>query len=79
MPVVHTGVAAAPLAFFSFPEVLDPARHRDYNAWHQLDHLPENRALRGVLHGERWVRTPACRAASAGLGLPDDPTLGAAQ
>ena len=79
MPVVHTGVAAAPLAFFSFPEVLDPARHRDYNAWHQLDHLPENRALRGVLHGERWVRTPACRAATARLGLPDDPTLGAAQ
>lgn len=70
-----TGVATSPLAFFSFPEVVDPARHRDYNAWHQLDHLPENRALPGVLHGERWVRTPACRAAS----VPGDPTLDAAQ
>ena len=79
VPEVQTGVSAAPLAFFSFPEVVDPRRHRDYNAWHQLDHLPENRALRGVLHGERWVRTPACRAASDALGRPADPTLGAAQ
>lgn len=76
--LVHTGVSAAPLAFFSFPEVVDPARHGDYNAWHQLDHLPENRALRGVVHGARWVRTPACRAASAALGLSADPTLDAA-
>lgn len=73
-----TGVSAAPLAFFSFPEVVDPRRHRDYNAWHQLDHLPENRALRGVVHGERWVRTPACRAAADALGSTD-PTLDAAQ
>ncbi len=72
---MHTGVSASPLAFFSFPEVVDPARHRDYNAWHQLDHLPENRALRGVIHGERWVRTPACRAASVG---PADAGLDAA-
>ncbi len=72
---MHTGAASSPLAFFSFPEVIDPTRHRDYNAWHQLDHLPENRALRGVVHGERWVRSPACRAASVG---PTDPTLDAA-
>jgi hypothetical protein len=76
---VLTGVSAAPLAFFSFPEVVDPRRHRDYNAWHQLDHLPENRALRGVIHGERWVRTPACRAASHAIGGATDPTLDAAQ
>ncbi|MQW74324.1 hypothetical protein GHK92_00400 [Nocardioides sp. dk4132] len=62
--------------FFSFPEVTDPARHRDYNAWHQLDHRPENLALPGVLHGERWVRTPECRAASA---VDADPVLSAAQ
>ncbi|WP_300681861.1 hypothetical protein [Nocardioides sp.] len=75
---MHTGVSTAPLAFFSFPEVTDPGRHQDYNAWHQLDHLPENRALGSVLHGERWVRTPACREASAALGLPADSTLDAA-
>ena len=59
-----SGVAESTRAFFSFPEVTDPRRHRDYNAWHQLDHLPENLALPGVLHGERWVRTPACREVS---------------
>ncbi len=46
--------------FFSFAEVTDPQRHREYNEWHQLDHRPENLALDGVLHGERWVRTPQC-------------------
>jgi hypothetical protein len=46
--------------FFSFAEVTDPGRHREYNEWHQLDHRPENLALDGVLHGERWVRTPEC-------------------
>jgi hypothetical protein len=50
--------------FFSFTEVLDPTRHGDYNAWHQLDHRPENLALPGVLHGERWVRSPDCAAAA---------------
>lgn len=61
--------------FFSFPEVVDPARHRDYNAWHQLDHRPQNLALDGVAHGDRWVRTPDCRRASA---VDVDPDLGAA-
>ncbi|HEX3948071.1 MAG TPA: hypothetical protein VHW47_10210 [Acidimicrobiales bacterium] len=50
--------------FFSFAEVTDPARHADYNRWHQLDHRPENLLLEGVRYGERWVRTPACIAAS---------------
>lgn len=65
--------------FFSFPEVLDPARHPDYNAWHQLDHRPENLALPGVAHGDRWVRTPRCREASAALGPDGDAGLAAAQ
>ncbi len=51
-------------AFFSFVRVVDPARHRDYNRWHQLDHLPENRALPGIAFGERWAHTPDCAAAS---------------
>jgi hypothetical protein len=49
--------------FFSFTEVLDPTRHGDYNAWHQLDHRPENLALDGVHAGERWVRCPRCAQA----------------
>ncbi|MFC0865832.1 hypothetical protein ACFHYQ_26390 [Sphaerimonospora cavernae] len=49
--------------FFAFPHLTDPRRHGDYNAWHQLDHRPENLALPGVIHGDRWVRSPDCRAA----------------
>lgn len=59
--------------FLSFPEVLDDDRHRDYNHWHQFDHLPQNLALPGVRHGQRWVRTPACRAASTAPGEGTDP------
>ena len=46
------------MAFFSFTEVTDSKRHRDYNIWHQLDHRPENLALPGVSYGERWVSPP---------------------
>ena len=51
--------------FFSFTEVTDPAEHRSYNEWHQLDHLPEQFPLAGIVSGQRWVSTPACRAARA--------------
>jgi hypothetical protein len=50
-------------AFFSFSEVTDPTRHREYNAWHQLDHLPENLALPSIYHGERFVCSPDCAEA----------------
>ena len=49
--------------FFSFTEVTDPGEHRSYNAWHQLDHLPEQFPLPGIVYGQRWVSTPECRAA----------------
>jgi len=47
-------------AFISFAQVLDPAGHKLYNEWHQLDHSPEKLVLPGTLWGERWVRTPEC-------------------
>jgi hypothetical protein len=49
-------------AFFSFATLSDPSEHRPYNAWHQLDHRPENLALSGVAYGDRWVRNPVCAA-----------------
>lgn len=55
-----------PLAFFSFV-TLDNASagdHRRYNAWHQLDHRPENLALPGIAWGDRWSRGDDCRAVS---------------
>ncbi|MHB8328071.1 MAG: hypothetical protein ACYDD6_00330 [Acidimicrobiales bacterium] len=53
------------VGFFSFTEVTDPSEHRAYNEWHQLDHMPEQFPLPGVAWGQRWVSTPACRAARA--------------
>jgi hypothetical protein len=64
-------MAKVSLGFFSFTEVTDPAEHRSYNEWHQLDHMPEQYPLPGVVWGQRWVSTPACRRARA----YDDPTL----
>jgi hypothetical protein len=55
----------APKTFFSFTEIPDPADHRAYNEWHQLDHRPENLLLPGVAWGERWVHSPDCAAAAA--------------
>jgi hypothetical protein len=51
------------LGFFSFTEVTDPSAHRAYNEWHRLDHMPEQFSLDGILFGQRWVATPACREA----------------
>jgi hypothetical protein len=58
-------MARATAGFLSFTEITDPAEHRSYNEWHQLDHLPEQYRLPGIVHGQRWAATPACRAARA--------------
>ena len=51
------------VGFFSFTEITDPSEHRAYNEWHQLDHMPEQYPLPGIVFGQRWVSTPACAAA----------------
>jgi hypothetical protein len=53
------------------------ARHPDgddarYLEWHVLDHLPEQHRLAAIRHGQRWVSTPACRAARAASQAPFD-------
>jgi hypothetical protein len=60
------------LGFFSFTEVTDPGAHRSYNEWHQLDHMPEQFPLDGIVYGQRWVSTPACRAARVTSTPPFD-------
>ena len=35
------------VGFFSFTEITDPAEHRSYNEWHQLDHMPEQYPVAG--------------------------------
>lgn len=54
------------LNFFSFINVPDQENRRSYNRWHQLDHLPENRALPGVIWGDRWALTDQCRKLAKG-------------
>ena len=51
------------VGFFSFTEITDPGEHHSYNEWHMLDHMPEQYPLDGIAFGQRWVSTPACRAA----------------
>lgn len=53
--------AKVQLGFFSFTEVTDPSEHRSYNEWHQLDHLPAQYVLPGIVTGQRWVCSPECR------------------
>jgi hypothetical protein len=38
---------------------------RPYLEWHQLDHMPEQYLLPGLLFGQRWATTPPCQAARA--------------
>ena len=36
-----------------------------YLEWHGLDHLPEQYSIPSIVHGQRWVSTPECRAVRA--------------
>ena len=66
--VLHLAPEGYPLevlGFFSFTEVTDPSAHEAYNAWHQLDHLPEQFTIEGISFGQRWVRSPHCTSAEA--------------
>jgi hypothetical protein len=60
------------IGFFSFTEVTDPAAHRSYNEWHQLDHLPEQLPLTGIAWGQRWVLSPRCRQVRTAAAPPLD-------
>jgi hypothetical protein len=37
----------------------------EYLEWHQLDHMPQQWEIPGLVFGQRWVSTPECRAARA--------------
>lgn len=68
-PGRYSGPVAA--GFVSFTEVL-AGEHRSYNEWHMLDHMPEQRPIQGIRHGERWVATPDCVAARIAAAAPLD-------
>ena len=78
------------IAFFSISHHSPTGDDRPYLAWHQMDHMPEQYQLPGLLLGQRWVSTPRCRQVRAAtvegwdrvghvvcylMGHPVDPTL----
>lgn len=51
--------------FFSLSHHSASGDDRSYLDWHQLDHMPEQYQLPGLVLGQRWASTPACRTARA--------------
>jgi hypothetical protein len=50
------------VGFFSLSHPSPSGDDRPYLEWHQLDHMPEQYQLPGLVLGQRWAATPACRA-----------------
>lgn len=53
------------VGFFSISEHAEGGDDRPYLGWHQLDHMPEQYQLPGLVAGQRWASTGACRASRA--------------
>jgi len=51
------------VGFFSLSGRSTTGDDRPYLEWHQLDHMPEQYQLPGLVFGQRWASTPECRAA----------------
>ncbi len=51
--------------FFSLSHRSATGDDRQYLEWHQMDHMPEQYQLPGLVLGQRWVSTPACRTTRA--------------
>lgn len=49
--------------FFSMSHHATSGDDRPYLEWHQLDHMPEQYLLPGIVLGQRWASTAACRKA----------------
>ena len=49
------------LGFLSLTGVSDTGDDRAYLEWHAMDHMPEQYSLPGMLNGQRWRSTAACR------------------
>ena len=53
------------VGFFSLSRRSPTGDDRPYLEWHQLDHMPEQYQLPGLVLGQRWASTAACRAVRA--------------
>jgi hypothetical protein len=63
-------MTAVKVGFITLTEVTSGGDHVDYNTWHQLDHMPEQFSIPGVVCGQRWVLAPDCAARMVAV---DDP------
>ena len=62
-------------AFLGLMEVRGDGAEARYQTWHANDHLPENKAIPGVVYGQRWHASEALRKTHR----VDDPAIGAPQ
>jgi hypothetical protein len=53
------------IGFFSLSHHSPGGDDRAYLEWHQLDHMPEQYQLPGLLFAQRWASTAACEAVRA--------------
>ncbi len=53
------------VGFFSLSGHAASGDDRTYLEWHQLDHMPEQYQLSGMILAQRWASTSACDAARA--------------
>ncbi len=53
------------VGFFSLTHASPTGDDRPYLDWHQLDHMPEQYLLPGMVIGQRWASSVACRQARA--------------
>jgi hypothetical protein len=53
------------VGFFSLSHHSESGDDRAYLEWHQLDHMPEQYILPGLVFAQRWASTPACEAVRA--------------
>jgi hypothetical protein len=60
-----TGGGRVELGYFSLSGHAAGGDDRPYLEWHQLDHMPEQYVLPGLVLAQRWAATDACRAVRA--------------
>ncbi len=53
------------VGFFSLSRCSPTGDDRPYLEWHAMDHMPEQYQLPGLVLGQRWVSTAACRSVRA--------------
>jgi len=70
--VLVTGSGDATTALLSLLSKTEGGQDAEYIRWHLFDHLPEQYRVSGVRNGQRWVSTPACRAARLAQSPPFD-------